>query len=122
MKTTADEHRCFSREFKIAAVKRVLAGEELHKVAGELDILYSVLWKWKKRFVEKGEDYLYTVGRGKRSSGPAKKQSKERSMAELERMIGRQQMEIRFLERALRQVEEQRQPKNDGGAKASSKQ
>jgi transposase len=121
MKTTADGHRCFSREFKIAAVKRVLAGEELHKVARELDVLYSVLWKWKKRFVEKGEDYLNTVGRRKQSTGPAKKRSKERSIEELERMIGRQQMEIRFLERALRQVEELRQPKNDGGGEASSK-
>jgi transposase len=121
MRTTADGHRCFSREFKIAAVKRVLAGEELHKVARELDVLYSVLWKWKKRFVEKGEDYLNTVGRRKQSSGPAKKRSKERSIEELERMIGRQQMEIRFLERALRQVEELRQAKNDGGGEASSK-
>ena len=47
--------------------------------------------------------------------------SQQRRMAELERQIGRQQMEIRFLERALRQVEERRQPKKDDGAEASSK-
>lgn len=121
MKTTADGHRCFSQEFKIAAVRRVLGGEELKKVARELDIQYGVLWKWKKRVVELGEDHLYTVGRGKRSAVPRKNQSKKRSIAELERVIGRQQMEIRFLERALRQVEELRRPKNDGGAEASSK-
>jgi transposase len=121
MKTTADGHRCFSREFKIAAVRRVMAGEELKKVAGDLGVRYDVLWKWKKRVVELGEDHLHTVGRGKRSGVPRKNQSKERSIGELERVIGRQQMEIRFLERALRQVEELRQPKNDGGEKASSK-
>ena len=121
MKTTADGHRCFSRSFKIAAVRRVLAGEELNKVARDLDIRYDVLWKWKKRVVEQGEEFLYTVGRGKRSAVPRKNQSKARSMAELERVIGRQQMEIRFLERALCQVEERHQPKNDDGAKASSK-
>jgi transposase len=121
MKTTADGHRCFSREFKIAAVRRVMAGEELKKVARDLDIRYDVLWKWKKRVVELGEDQLYTVGRGKRSGGSRKNQSKERSIAELERVIGRQHLEIRFLERALRQVEELRQPKNDGGEEASSK-
>jgi transposase len=121
MKTTADGHRCFSREFKIAAVRRVLAGEELNKVARDLDIRYDVLWKWKKRVVEQGEEYLYTVGRGKRPAAPRKNQSKARSIAELERQIGHQQMEIRFLERALRQVEERRQPKNDDGAEASSK-
>src|SRR5215510_3227517 len=93
MKTTADGHRCFSCEFKIAAVRRVLAGEELTKVARELDIRYDVLWKWKKRVVEQGEEYLYTVGRGKHCSGSAKNnRSKERAMAELEREIGRQQM------------------------------
>ena len=120
MKRTADGHRCFSREFKIAAVRRVLAGEELKKVARDLDVGYAVLWKWKKRAVELGEDHLYTVGRGKRS-GVARKNAQERSIGELERVIGRQQMEIRFLERALRQVEELRQSKNDDGAAASSK-
>jgi len=121
MKTTADGHRCFSREFKIAAVRRVLAGEELKKVARDLDVRYDVLWKWKKRVAELGEDHLYTVGRGKHSGVQRKNQSKDRSIGELERVIGRQQVEIRFLERALRQVEEQRQRKNDGGEEASSK-
>ena len=121
MKTTADGHRCFSREFKIAAVRRVLAGEELNKVARDLDIRYDVLWKWKKRVVEKGEDYLYTVGRGKRAPRARENKSQARSIAEMERVIGRQEMEIRFLERALRQVEELRQPKKDDGAEASSK-
>lgn len=121
MKRTTDGHRCFSREFKIAAVRRVMAGEELKKVAHDLDIRYDVLWKWKKRVVEQGEEYLYTVGRGRRNGGSRTKESKARSIAELEREIGRQQMEIRFLERALRQVEELRQPKNDDGAEASSK-
>lgn len=121
MKRTADGHRCFSRDFKIAAVRRVLAGEELRKVAQDLDIRYDVLWKWKKRVVEQGEQYLYTVGRGRHPGSRANNESKARSIAELEREIGRQQMEVRFLERALRQVEELRQAKNDGGAEASSK-
>jgi len=122
MKITADGHRCFSREFKIAAVRRVLAGEELKKVARDLDIRYDVLWKWRKRVVEKGEDYLSTVGRGKRPVGGQKNESKGRSIGELEQVIGRQEMEIRFLERALHQVEEQRQKKSSNGGGASSKQ
>jgi hypothetical protein len=39
----------------------------------------------------------------------------------LERLVGQQQLEIRFLDKALRRVEEQRQPRNDGGGAASSK-
>jgi hypothetical protein len=42
-------------------------------------------------------------------------------MAELERLVGRQQMEIRFLAKALRQVEERRQQKKNVGGVASSK-
>jgi len=40
----------------------------------------------------------------------------------LERLVGRQQLEIRFLDEALRQVEELRQPKNGNGGAASSEQ
>jgi transposase len=121
MKTTADGHRRFSREFKIAAVRRVLEGEELCQVARDLDLRYDVLWKWRKTVVEKGEDHLYEVGRRKGQPRPTGNASKDRRIAELEKLIGRQQMEIRFLDRALRQVEELRREKNDDGAAASSK-
>jgi hypothetical protein len=39
----------------------------------------------------------------------------------LERLVGRQQAEIDFLEQALHQVEALRQPKKDNGGTASSK-
>ena len=116
------KNRRFSREFKIAAVKRVLAGEPLGKVARELELKFDVLWTWKKRVVELGENHLYDVGRRR---GAYQKQTssegQERRIAEQERLIGRQQMEIRFLDKALRRVEELRQGKNDDGEAASSK-
>ena len=121
MRTTANGHRRFSREFKVAAVRRVMEGEELCKVALDLELRYDVLWKWKKTVVEKGEEYLYGVGRQKGQPRPTGNESKDRRIAELEKLVGRQQMEIRFLDRALRQVGELRQEKNDDGAAASSK-
>jgi transposase-like protein len=121
MKTTAKRHRRFSREFKIAAVRRVMEGEQLCQVARDLELRYDMLWKWKKTVVEKGEDHLYDVGRRKGQAGPTGNESKDRRIAELEKLIGRQQMEIRFLDRALRQVEERRQERNGNGAAASSK-
>jgi len=121
MKKTANGKRQFSRKFKIAAVRRVVEGEELGKVARDLDLDYETLWRWKKRVVEKGEDHLYEIGRRKGQPQPTGNESKERRIAELEKLVGRQQMEIRFLDRALRQVEELRQEKNDDGAAASSK-
>ena len=123
MKKTRDGRRRFSREFKIAAVQRVKEGEQVGAVAQDLDIRFRLLWEWKKRVAEKGEEYLHGLGRPKQqaSKADATDFSQQRRMAELERLVGRQQMEIRFLAEALRQVEERRQQKNDAGGVASSK-
>ena len=114
--------RRFSREFKIAAVRRVQGGEDPGRVARELQIRTDLLWKWRKRVEELGEDQLYGVGRPK-GRGPATPgdEGQKRRIAELERLVGRQQMEIRFLDKALRRVEELRQEKNDDGEAASTK-
>jgi len=124
MKKTADGRRLFDREFKVAAVRRVLGGEAATEVAKELKIRYQLLWRWTKQVVEGGEQQLYEIGRRgtskpRRPKKPAT--SEQQRIAELERLVGRQQMEIRFLDKALRQVEEVRQRKNDDGGKASSK-
>jgi transposase-like protein len=125
MKKTQDGRRRFSREFKIAAVRRVMEGEPVGAVARDLDIGFRVLWGWKKRVAEKGEEYLHDLGRPKQGQQPEKgggpEASQQRRVAELERLVGQQQMEIRFLAKALHQVEERRQPKNDAGTGASSK-
>ena len=125
MKKTRDGRRRFSREFKIAAVGRVMEGEQVGTVARDLNIGFRVLWGWKKRVAEKGEEYLHGLGRPKQGQGPGKAEptdgSRQRRMAELERLVGRQQMEIRFLAKALRQVEERRQQKKNAGGVASSK-
>jgi transposase len=126
MKKTRDGRRRFSREFKIAAVRRVIEGEQVGAVARDLGVTFRVLWGWKKRVVEKGEEYLHEIGRPKqwqrpRLAAPPEDASQQRRMAELERLVGRQQMEIRFLGKALRQVEERRQQKKNTGGVASSK-
>jgi transposase-like protein len=124
MKTTRDGRRRFSREFKIAAVRRVFEGEAVRDVAHDLGVKFGVLWQWKKRAVELGEDHLYELGRpqqwGRAGPNPSEA-SQERRIAELERLVGRQEMEIRFLDKALHRVEERRQQKNAAGGRASSK-
>jgi len=123
MKKTRNGRRRYSREFKIAAVRRVMGGEAAGAVARDLGVNPHVLWRWRKQVAQKGEDQLQEWGRPKQigdrnSVGNGKA---ERRIAELERLVGRQQMEIRFLDKALRRVEELRQPKNGSGGKASSK-
>jgi transposase-like protein len=124
MKKTEDGRRRFSRQFKIAAVRRVIEGEDLAAVSRDLELGRELLWRWKKRVEEQGEGALHDVGRRKgepQSSAESVEAGQRRRIAELERLVGRQQLEIDFLDKALRRVEELRQEKNDAGAGASSK-
>jgi transposase-like protein len=121
MKKTRDGRRRFSREFKIAAVGRVLDGEQMAAVARDLNIGTELLWRWEKRVTEKGEDHLYDIGQREPGQPISREPGHLRRIAELERLVGRQQLENRFLDKALRRVEELRRQKNDDGAAASSK-
>ena len=107
MKKTRDGRRRFSREFKIAAVRRVMEGEQIGDVARDLDLHELGRPKqWQQQSAEKSD---------------GAEASQQRRMAELERLVGQQQMEIRFLGKALRQVEERRQQKKSAGGVASLK-
>ena len=92
------------------------------RVARELDIGVELLWRWRKRVVEKGKEHLRGIGERGSDGLAARSETESRQrIADLERLVGQQQLEIRFLGKALRQVEELRQEKNDDGAAASSK-
>jgi hypothetical protein len=99
----------------------VMDGEPAAAVARELNVGPELLSRWKKRVTEKGEEHLYDIGQRDPEKEITHEASHQRRIAELERLVGRQQLEIRFLDKALRQVEERRQQKNDDGAAASSK-
>jgi len=62
--------KAFSREFKIGAVRRVLAGESQHVVARDLGVDEGLLCKWKKRVRAKTEDNLHTTPRREKTGGP----------------------------------------------------
>ena len=119
MKITRDGRRQFSREFKIAAVKRVQGGEKPSNVARSLRIKLELLSRWCRQARGGGEAALRNVGRprGRRQRRLAQGETR---VAELERLVGRQQAAIDFLEQALRRVEELRQEKKKSGATAFS--
>src|SRR5215510_12303674 len=122
MKRTRGGNRRFSREFKLEAVERVERGEMPSKVARSLGVDASLLSKWSRQVRSGGETRLKEVGRppGSKNRKPAAGVSANR-VAQLERMIGRQQEVIDFLERALRRVEELRQSRSGNGGTASSR-
>ncbi len=121
--------RTFSREFKLSAVHRMLSGENVSWLARELRVLRKDLYKWRDSFRVHGPEGLRGRGRPRKSSQltaaaavpVADELTRARQgMAELERKIGQQQVELDFFRQALRQVRGPRQPSDGSGATAST--
>jgi len=91
--------RKFTKEFKQTAVRRLNSGQSAAEVARALEVHPSDLYRWKRELEEHGERAF---------NGAGKKRAEETKVAELERKIGQQTVEIDFLKRALQHVEEQR--------------
>lgn len=105
--------RKFSREFKLAAVRRMQAGEPAARLARELEVNPGELYRWYREQEEFGTGAFL---------GSGHKQAETDRMAELERKVGQQALEIDFLKRALQRVEEQRQLRAlAGGARSTNK-
>ena len=56
-------YRVFSREFKEAAVRRVLAGEKVRVVATDLQIVPKLLYHWWHQYEAGGVERLRPAGR-----------------------------------------------------------
>ena len=91
--------RRFTREFKLAAVERLEQGILLGEVARALEVNPNVLQRWRREFRQ---------GRGNAFPGVGKRRWAEGRVAELERKIGQQVLEIDFLKGCLQRIEEQR--------------
>ena len=91
--------RKFSKEFKQTAINRLNSGQTAAEVARALEVHPSDLHRWRRELQEHGERAF---------NGAGKKRAQETQIAELERKIGQQTIEIDFLKRALQHVEEQR--------------
>jgi transposase len=91
--------RRFTKEFKQTAVRRLNGGQSVAEVARALEVHPSDLHRWRRELQEQGERAF---------NGAGNKRAEETKVAELERKIGQQSMEIDFLKRALQHVEEQR--------------
>jgi len=91
--------RKFSKEFKMAAMQRLQGGQGTAEVARALEVHPAELYRWRRELDKHGERAFHGAGQ---------KRSEESRVAELERKIGQQTLEIDFLKRALQHVEEQR--------------
>jgi len=127
------KRRVFDRAMKLAAVHRMLAGENVSALARELKVLRKDLYKWRARFRSGGPAALRGRGRPRKlvqaeppdadaAAPPEAELSKaQRRIAELERKIGQQQVELDFFRQALRQVGEKRRASDGPGARTSTR-
>jgi transposase len=91
--------RSFTTEFKQGAVRRLELGASVAEVARACEVNPNVLYRWRREFRK------YAA---KPFSGEGHRRIEQGRIAELERKVGRQAMEIDFLRRCLQRVEEQR--------------
>jgi transposase len=110
------KNRQFPTAYKLKAIKRVERGEGVLPVARELGIARKLLHDWLKAWKAHGPDGLNRKRGpkpGPRKLKPLPTYDDKRSalaranarIAELERLVGRQQMDIDFFRKALRALE-----------------
>lgn len=116
----AKERRQFSREFKLKALALMEAAANVEALAAELGIRRELLYDWRRQYAAGGAEALRNSGRPRPEAMSAEALSAERRVAELERKVGQQQLEIDFLEGALQRIEASRRPIDGPGATAST--
>jgi transposase-like protein len=147
----------YSREFKLAAVRRMLEGVNVSALSRELQVTRKRLYAWRDSFRAGGPEGLRPRGRPAkaadvlamppeaiRSEEPApllpptpvsepaaeallagtvsaaEYAAAQRRIADLERTVGRQQMEMDFFQQALRRVGAARPSTNGSGVTVST--
>src|SRR6188474_3532075 len=91
--------RRFTKEFKLAAVRRLEQGVSIAEAARALEVSPNVLHRWLRE-IRQGPGNAFPANGTQRWS--------EGRIAELERKIGQQALEIDFLKGCLQRIEEQR--------------
>jgi transposase len=139
--TEEADRRRFSRDFKLAVLSRMAAGENVSALSRELGIARKCLYQWRDRFRLGGAVALRSRGRPTKSETlamgggadgaaleapvnpmppPDELARARRQIAELERKIGQQALDLDFFQQALQRIEASRRPSDGPGGTASS--
>ena len=132
-------NRVIDRKLKLLAIRRMEAGENVSALARELGVLRKDLYVWLERFRAGGVEGLRGRGRPPKrnteappappeaegegssafSGADAALTAAQARIAELERKVGRQALELDFFQKALQHFKETRQPNDGPGVTAS---
>jgi transposase len=120
------KRRVFTREFKLSAVERVLAGEMAKTVCEQLQIPRGHLSNWCAQYRRHGAEGIRRAGRPLKPLRPTLVARAEdlptaqQQVSDLQRKVGQQQVELDFFQKALRQVGEARRRNDAAGVQAST--
>jgi transposase-like protein len=137
----SNKRRRFDQDYKVAVAKRLLAGESGTQLSRELKIRRSVLYRWRDTYRLEGAAglnrqpgcppgrrgraapdaaALAAIEQADATQAAATAAAAARRIAELERKIGQQALQIDFLERAFKRVKELGLPSGGSGASGST--
>src|SRR5258708_15882566 len=91
--------RLFTKEFKLAAVRRLEQGVSIGEAARALEVNPNVLHRWRREV---------RSGPGNAFPGNGAPRWSQGRVAELERKIGQQSLEIDFFKGGLQRISQQR--------------
>lgn len=120
------KNRVFAAEFKQEVAQRILSGESVSALHQELQIKRSVLYRWRDAYRKEGAAGLARpIGRPPGVPNPPRPagnpaEAAARRVAELERKIGQQALDLDFLRRAFKRVKESRRKNIASGGTAST--
>jgi len=131
LKPKAKTKTRWTREFKLRALARMDEASDITALAKELGVQRELLYIWRRKFRSGGADALQAIGRPSNSGGSFGEAlipsscsaivTEQRRIEDLERKIGRQQLELDFFRAALRHVREQRRTKGEPGETPSTR-
>lgn len=122
----SDKSRVFSGEFKEGVAQRILNGESVSALHQEFQIKRSVLYRWRDAYRKEGAAGLQRpIGRPPGVPNPPRpaarpEEAAARRIAELERKIGQQALDLDFLRGAFKRVNESRRKSIGSGGTAST--
>jgi transposase len=121
----------WTREFKLRAMSLMDAAEDVTALAAELGVRRELLYAWRRKYLARGPDALQQIGRplfvpaGPQPAASSHSEdaaaASQRRIAELERKIGQQQLDLDFFRAALRHVREPRRKHGGPGETGSTR-
>ena len=118
------KQKSYSADFKQEAVRLMAQAKTITGLAKQLGIRRKFLYQWRHQLEAEGRAGLERrrgrpPGSKSQTLSPPGPSAAELRIAELERLLGRKQLEVDFLKRAFEQVRGAASNRTSGGGKAS---